>query len=386
MEKRILNFSEFILENFVFEQEEKKEGVVFIAASTSKTNITDESAKVMGVKKDVIYKVTLKNGLDSIKGLSEKFPLMSFAEKKKNEMTITEGNKVSAGKDILKINDKSIEEKGEINLNKSEVAGKEMVIEASNNGVLMLYRLAGYYGENPPGRKRNDGITGFYKTAGLTLNQTQDYVINIQMGTEDERTSEWIGAWSGSGLQYWMNGVYGLICTATVQQAGGTVKDKLSQEYKTYKQGEKDPKKQAEIINEEFVKMQKELIAKKFLVNSQPIDVKGDLESILSNKSNYKNTVGKITFTDSGISKFVEIGNKVIDHVSKSSRPKGFSERIDSLLPKTSGILKKSLGTTNKESAKKWMDHVQTEHQYSPGKPLGAQQGMQTMDFGEGKY
>jgi len=386
MEKRILNFSEFILENFVFEQEEKKEGVVFIAASTSETDITDSSAKVMGVKKDVIYKVTLKNGLDSIKGLSEKFPLMTLAEKKKNEITVTEGNKVSPGKDILKINDKSIEEKGEINLNKSEVAGKEMVIEASNNGILMLYRLAGYYEEDSRGKKRNDGITGFYETSKLTLNQTQDYVINIQMGTKDKRTSEWIGAWSGSSLRYWMNGVYAQICTATVQQAGGTVKDKLSQGYETYKQEEKDPKKQAEIINEDFVKMQKELIAKNFLVNSQPIDVKGDLESLLSNRSNYKKTGDKITFTDSGISKFVEIGNKVIDHLSKSSRPKGFSEKIDPLLPKTSAILKKSLGTTSKEMAKEWMGHVQTEHQYSSGKPLGAQQGMQTMNFGEGNY
>lgn len=385
MEKRILNFSEFILENFVFEQEEKKEGVVFIAASTSESNVTDSLAKDMGIKKDVKYKITLKNGLDSLKGLSKEFPLMTLAEKKKDSMTVVEGDNVLAGKDILKINDRSIEEKGEINLNKSEVAGKEMVIEASNNGVLMLYRLAGKYGDQD-GVKRNDGITGFYKTAGLTLNQTQDYVINIQMGTKDQRKNEWLGAWSGSNNQSWMNTIYGLICTATVQQAGGKVKDKLSQGYETYKQGEKDPKKQAELINETFIRMQKGLITKKFLANSQPIDVKGDLESLLSNKSNYKNTVGKITFTDSGIAKFIEVCNKVIDHVSESSRPEGFSEKIDSLLPEASGILKKSFGVPSKELARKWMEFVQTEHQYASGKPAGGQQGMQTLDFGEGKF
>jgi hypothetical protein len=384
MEKRVLSFREFISESFIYEEETKVEGVVFVAASTSDTNVTDSLAKEMGVKKDVKYKITLKGGLDPLKGLSKEFTLLTLAEKKKDSITVTEAGKVSTGKDILNIGDKSINEKGTMDLSKSELEGNDLIIEASNNGILALYRIAGKYNKE---EKRNDGITGFYKTSGLSLKNTKDYLINVEMGTKDQRKNEWVGAWSGVSNTSLMNTVYSEISAAVVQKAGGEIKDQMTQDYEVIKQKSTDHKKMAELINNDMVRLQNGMIKKKLLVNTTPIDLKQDLETFLSDSKIYtKSSSGKILFTELGISKFLEIVNKVVEYFSDSSRPKGFPEKMEVLLPKASEIIKKTFGEAGKQTPKTWIDHVQTPHTYSTvGTPSG-KTGMQTVEFGEGKF
>lgn len=380
-----------LYENFttgVFEQEKLSlKGVVLISASTSDTNVQDLIAKKMGVKKDTRYKITIKGGIDPLMGLSEQFPIFDLAEKKKSVMTITEEGKVPAGKDIFKINDKSIDEKGKITLKKSELSGKDVVIEASNNGILILYRIAGKYGKetNEKGEEimRNDGITGFYKTSGLTLNQAADYIVNIEMGTKDQRKNAWFGAWNKSSNVPLMNTFYNLICSGTVLKAGGKVIDQGSKRWMSDLQNSSDSKKIAESINTSLDKLHKSLIKRKFMVNKAPMDMKSEIETFISDGSNYTKKGDKVFFTKQGIDKFLELRKKFLDFVCDSSIPEGFPAEASSLLPKASEIIKGTFGEAGSETPKTWLEHVQEEHEYAQaGAPSGST-GMNILDFKE---
>ena len=383
-----------LYENFtsdIFEQEKSSlQGVALIYSSTSDTNVADALAQKMGVKKDVKYKITIKGGLDVLMGLSEEFPLPKLAESKKNVMSVSEDGKVAAGKDILKINDKVIDEKGKITLKKSDLSGKELVIEAANNGVLALYRLSGKYGEstNEKGEKvkRNDGMTGFYKTSGISLSQAADYVVSVELGTKDQRKNEWFGAWNKNNNEPITNTFYGLICSGVVLNAGGKVIDQLAKKYEVVQQNSSDSKKIAESINISLDRMHKSLVKRKFMVNKAPMDMKSEIETFVSDSSNYIKKGEKVSFTKSGIDKFLELRKKFIDFVCNSSLPEGFPEEASSLLPKASEIIKGTFGQAGTETPKTWLEHVQTQHQYAEGGTPQGQSGMKVIDFGEGKF
>lgn len=383
-----------IYENFttgVFEQEKLAlEGVVLISASTSDTNIQDALAKKMGVKKDTKYKITIKGGLDPLRGLSAQFPIFDLAEKKKSVMTITEEGKVPAGKDIFKINDKSIDEKGKITLKKSELSGKDVVIEASNNGILILYRIAGKYGKetNEKGEEimRNDGITGFYKTSGLTLDQAADYIVNVEMGTSDQRKNQYAGAWSKSGNSSVSNTFLALVCSGVVIKAGGKILDQGSKKYDVVKKNSRDTKEIADSINSSLALIQKSMITRKFMVNRTPIDMKTDIEGFVSDESNYTKKENNVLFTKAGASKLLDLRNKFIDFICRASKIEGFPEETSQLLPKASEIMKKTFGTAGSKTAENWIQFVQREQQYAQAGAPSGNQGMNTLDFKEGGF
>jgi hypothetical protein len=116
------------------------DAVVFISVASSASNITPNLAEKLGVKVDTKYKVEVANSPAS-GGLGRFFTLSSKdGSKFGTTIKITEVGAVAKGQDYLSINGKTITETGQFVLTKAEVQNG-LIIEASNNGLLVLARL-----------------------------------------------------------------------------------------------------------------------------------------------------------------------------------------------------------------------------------------------------
>jgi hypothetical protein len=124
--------------NTVNEQEKSSTqlntGYAVTMAFTDTDNIKSDVAAKMGVQKDTKYTFETDDFISFLHQCQK--------NGKFNLDVLGKGEKVPAGKDILEIGDKKIDEKGFIVLQKEDFEGDKIKITASNNGLLCLMRMA----------------------------------------------------------------------------------------------------------------------------------------------------------------------------------------------------------------------------------------------------
>jgi len=394
--EKILKFSQFIKES-INEAESKSisdNAVVYIGAGTTKSNITDSQAKKMGVEKDKKYKITIKN-IGNLMSLSNKQTLEYLASK--NRIKVEDMGKVKPGEDYLKIGDLEIKESGDIAMSMKDLGNGPVVIEAANNGILALYRISGKY---DAAKKISSGIRGFKRTANWKkpFSDVNDFVISVQMGapvSAEGRFGEWMGAWSGEGTpnSSVRNGFLNVISAVATQVSGGKVLDQNLKKVPYIKNGSDSAEEGAKWVNEYCNGMKESMLKRRFLANSKEIDFKSDIKSFLTNKENFnlgspnpRTRDRMVKYTPKGKKALADLWKKIRGGISKSTRPEGFSAKIDPLLPEASKILQSTFGSVYPDLAERSIERVQRENVYGKAiaKSAGAGAGSET--FGEGEF
>jgi hypothetical protein len=381
---KILRFSQFINEAETSSGGDK--AVVYIGAGTSKSKITDSYAKNdLGVEKDKKYKIEFKN-IGHLVSLGKQRNLKVLADQKR--IKVEEVGKVDKGEDYLKIGDKEIEGTGELVISKEDVGGKPFVIEASNNGILILYRIA-------------NGIREFRKKAGWIsppkpFIDVNDFIVSFTMGTpvsnDESRFSIWAGAWSGKvDNTARRNGFLSNVSSAVVHLGGGKVLDQMSKRANFLKlKGNESLDAAVTYINNSVNASRVNLLKRKFLANSKEVDLKSEIKSFLSDSKNWKSqSTGpgiKVTYTPKGKENLKKLWDKAKDEISKSSKPEGFSDKINPLLPEASKILKSTLGSVYPGLCEDWIERVQRENKYSKAISKSGNMGSGSDDYKEGEF
>ena len=388
---KILKFEEFL--NEAESPSGPGDTIVYVGAGTTNSNITDSAAKKMGVEKDKKYRITLKN-IGYLAGLGENQTLQDKADK--NAIKMEEIGGVKPGEDYLKIGENEIIEKGDMKISKKDFPG-EVVIEAANNGILALYRIAGKY---DPKEKRNDGIAGFYGTLKQTakkfkpFSEAKDYIIEVKMGAPvsgDGRFSEWMGAWSGASNSYAKNGFLNALSAAVVQISGGTVMDQILKKVEYVKTKSTDVPGAVEWLSRYSNGLRKGLLKRKFLVNSEEIKPESDIKKFLETPANWKVINGprgtkKVTYSNEGKKALGVLWEKIEEEICKSSRPEGFSQSIDPLLPEASKIVRSTFGSIYPDLADRYMERVQRENEYKTTTSGSGGMGSGNTEFEEGAF
>ena len=381
---KILRFSQFINESETLSGDDK--AVVYIGAGTSKSKITDSYAKdTLGVEKDKKYKIEFKN-IGHLVSLGKQRNLKVLADQKR--IKVEEVGEVDNGEDYLKIGDKEIKGTGELVISKGDVGGKPFVIEASNNGILILYRIA-------------NGIREFRKKAGWIkpskpFIDVNDFIMSFKMGTpvsnDESRFSIWAGAWSGKvDNTARRNGFVSAVSTSVVHLGGGKVLDQISKRANFLKlKGNESLNDAVTYINNSVNASRMNLLKRKFLANSNKVDLKSEIKAFLSDAENWESKSSgpyiTVTYTTKGKKNLSDLWNKVKNEISKSSKPEGFSDKINPLLPEASKILKSTLGTVYPKVAEDWIKRVQRENKYSKAISKSGNMGSGSDDYKEGGF
>jgi hypothetical protein len=118
------------------------DGIAFISASTSASNITDQLASNIGIKKDTVYTLTMQN-IASLRFIDTDGSKFGGAQAQTRITINLDSTQKTAkpGDDMLEINGRKLLETGTIFLKKTDLTGP-ITITASNNGMLALVRFA----------------------------------------------------------------------------------------------------------------------------------------------------------------------------------------------------------------------------------------------------
>jgi len=389
---KILKFSQFINEAETSSGGDK--AVVYIGAGTTKSNITDSQAKKMGVEKDKKYKITI-NDIGNLMSLSSTQTLNFLAEK--NRMKVEDMGKVKPGEDYLKIGDLEIKESGDIAMSKNDLGKGPIVIEAANNGILALYRISGKYNKE---KGISSGIKGFKRTINWKkpFSEVNDFVINVNMGapvSAEGRFGEWMGAWSGEGKPNSpiRNGFVDRISAVATKVSGGKVLDQNLLNAPYVKSDSDSVEEGAEWVNGYCNKMRENMLKRKFLANSKEIDFRSDIKSFLTNKENFslsspnpRTNVRMVKYTPKGKKELASLWKKIAGGMAKSTRPDGFSSKIDPLLPEASKILQSTFGGVYPDLAERSMVRVQRENKYGKATAKSGGAGAGSESFAEGGF
>lgn len=381
---KILKFSQFINEAETSSGGDK--AVVYVGAGTSKSKITDSYAKNdLGVEKDKKYKIEFKN-IGHLVSLSEQRNIKTLADTKR--IKVEEIGEVNNGEDYLKIGNKEIKGPGELVISKREVGGGPFVVEASNNGILILYRIA-------------KAIREFRKSAKWIsppkpFTDVNDFIMSFTMGTpvsnDESRFSKWAGAWSGNvDNTSSRNGFLSTISTAVVHLGGGKVLDQMSKRAKFLSiKGNESLDAAVDYVNNSVNASRENLLKRKFLANSKEVDLKSEIKSFLSDSNNWKSeSTGpgiKVTYTPKGKENLKKLWDKAKDEISKSSKPEGFSDKINPLLPEASKILKSTLGSVYPGLCEDWIERVQRVNKYGKAVPKSGNIGSGSDNYQEGGF
>lgn len=367
MNSPIIESYQFFLDNVLNEQQ-ASQGVAFISASTSESNITTSLAAKMGVKSNVKYKVettSLGGFLTFTKNDGSKYG---------KSVKVTAISKVNPGTDYLSINGKVIEESGSFTLTKAELNSK-VKIEAAGNGLLVLARLG-------------DALLALNDFGGAILsNNVSNYIIKFSMGgSVDEKSSRGYKAYFSKpgGLTAHKNAMAVFLIEAAMIASG--YKDRISKTDKIYSGYVKTIESMGNNIATMYPKHLATNIIKTnhTLVNLNPAAMGSSWSNIVANKDKlFTKSGNKLSLTKTGWSLLNAASAEIANAIAPTKYPNGFGDGAADIFKSYSSFFIKDLSQHN---FPKWLDKVQTAGNWDTVDPKYAEQGDANKAQAEGQY
>ena len=350
-------------------------GVTFISASSSASNVTPALAQKMGVEANKLYTIQLK----SIGQLASIYNDGRFGGDKAKTSGIVfdpaAATPTKPGEDILEINGKRITEAGSIIFTKAELAGKPVTIKASGNGLLNLLRMG-------------EGIQVMYTTHKNSLVMSKDYAMRFAIGGN-------VAEKDSRGFSYWFakpgqleadSNLIAMVAAMALLKASGN-ENRISKKdpvvsgwYEAMIKG-KDAKSS---INAIAAHVSKNLTGRMMLTQNPPADTSAAW-TITDTKPLMKiaNEVAKIKLTDAGNAALKAIMAPVATAIAPIAPPPGFGTESQGVLDTYSQMIKTELAA---KTPGYWFMSCQEESQWSPAEQKPGASGTAKADQKEGQF
>lgn len=292
MDKYVIeSFQEFLNSNSVFLNEKEggtqSDAIAMVSAYTSSSNIKPDLAKGLGIGLNKSYTFTA-NFLDLLYSIG--------STKKFDSKILGEGVAVKSGEDVLKINDKTITEKGEFYIDKKEGLGN-VKITVSGNGFLCLARMGAALVDMFS--KRNISFRSGQSYSG-TKRECKDWVMKFSLGgvvkSEDSRGYNYYYAYPGSLSEHASSNAL-TIAIASLEFTGNDsliarknpqISSKfdsvVNAHYNNYVKGKKNI---GESLQKEVESSAKSLLDKNILVTASPKLNTSEADAFVKNASSY---------------------------------------------------------------------------------------------------
>lgn len=348
--------------------------VVYVSASSSASNVAPALAQKMGVKPNTLY--TIK--LPSLFKLRSIYLDGKFGGEKANADFVRLDPTTAAtkpGEDILEINGKRITESGAIILTKAELANPQIVIKASNNGLLTLIRMG-------------EAFEVMYTTHKVTLGFAKDFALRFAIGGN-------VAEKDSRGFSYWFarpgenSGSANTIATvagmAFLKAAGHEGKIAVTDSVfgDLYNNSVKD-KTPAESLASVAASMAEKVKSRQMLVQSPPADL-----SKAWNITNYsaliKTTSPKVVLRDEGLTALALIVSEVAKAIAPITPPPGFGEESKGVLASYAEMIQSSL-TRKKATIATWFERLQSTADWDKTKPVPGATGIASANQKEGQF
>jgi len=349
------------------------DGIAFISSSTSASNITDQLAANIGIKKDIVYTLTMQN-IASLRFIDTDGSKFGGAEAKTRITINLDSTQKTAkpGDDMLEINGRKLLETGTIFLKKADLTGP-ITITASNNGMLALVRFA---------NSQADMVTRFKFYLGNCQNFVLKFTLGNPVAEADARGFSYY--WAKPGQLGSISNMIAAAISINLLNALGVPdhiakNDPVAGDYFTrYVNGKDSAAATTAIANgaANFVK------GKRMLVNNPIPDVgaawtglsSADFKILIS----YNEKSQKFKLLPEGVKRLTAVFTKIAEAVSPTKSPVEFGNDGAAVFAGYTDIIKN--GLLSKASAynlNEWFDRVQSVQTWTgaPNVPAGGGTG-----------
>jgi hypothetical protein len=314
------------------------DGVAFIEASTSSTNITDDLAQRLGLKTGTLYTLNLKS-LSQLKYLADdgKYGGPAISQGLAQPFDAT-GTLTKPGDNIITVNGKTINGSGSFIILKSEIPqGTPVQIQFAGNGMLLLMRLAG-------------ALKDMAEKDKFQLGYAKAYAIKFTLGgsvdQKDSRGFSYQLATPGGQLNSQSDALIGMLSINLLNAAGHTdqiaVNDKvfgpLFNNYIKGNDGQTATRKIAEFVANNLTKL-------KMLATVPPADTSaawtqlGDINKLMVSDNSKK----KWVLTNDGVAKFKFLMTEVSKAILPTTSSAGFGNEASSVMSEYSKTINAGL-------------------------------------------
>jgi hypothetical protein len=357
------------------------DGISFVSASASASNITDQLAATIGIKKDTVYTLTMNNIalLRFVDTDGSKFGGTNAQSRITINLDSTQKT-AKPGDDVLEINGKKILETGTIFLKKTELTG-QVTITAANNGMLTLVRFANALADMATRQK-------FY------LGNCQNFVLKFALGNPkaeaDSRGFSYYWAQPGK-LNYISNAIaagvsINLLNTLGLQDSIATSDPVFSTYFNQWVSG-KDAAAATTAIAKGaagFVK------SRNMLINDQIPELgaawtglgSADFKTLVQ----YDERSKKFKLLPEGAKRLNVVFNKIAESIAPTKAPVNFGNEGTEVFTGYADIIKTGLATVARNNnITHWFDLVQQVHDWQKGSTTPAPGGSGGKNQGEGQ-
>lgn len=350
-------------------------GVTFISASSSASNVAPALAQKMGVEANKLYTIQLK----SIGQLAVIYNDGRFGGDKAKASGIgfdpATATATKPGEDILEINGKRITETGSIIFAKAELAGKPVTIKASGNGLLNLLRMG-------------EALQVMYTTHKNSLMMSKDYAMRFAIGGN-------VAEKDSRGFSYWFakpgqleadSNLIAMVVAMALLKASGN-ENRISKKdpvvsgwYEAMIKG-----RDAKASLTEIAKLTSTRLASRMmLTQNPPADVTGAW-TITDTKPLMRiaNEVAKIKLTEAGNAALKAIMPAMAAAIAPIAPPPGFGAESQGVLNVYAQMIKSELEA---KLPGYWFMSCQEESQWSPDEQTPGASGTAKADQKEGQF
>jgi hypothetical protein len=411
--KKILDFATFINESSINEQAPTKRGVVAYKASASKTRLTPNLAKELGIENDSIYQIDLDT-IGRLGNITQSIPkdgkgtnISALLNKGVFGMTIKKiGKTTKPGLDVLTINGTPVTPGPDgVVLTSSDFKGSKNVITAANNGILVLTRLS---------RAIWDALeTSSLRGQKISPELSIDWSIQLSIGGDPldsgSRGYKYFYAIPGS-LDATRNSILNYISAASVRTYKNSDTN-LSVTFPDYPRNQdswwtirvcKSTEKltsRPEIINALALDFNKTvnmfrlgLLKENNLVNQNSVDISKEWKDFASKIDSYMNRgfnsgarKEMISLKPEGYKAILDLMVVISSKISDVSAPEGINIS-PSVLSSLTTITKDGLSFKGSGMIDPSIQSVQRSNAYGPSSQNAGSQGMSAVNQGEGAY
>jgi hypothetical protein len=344
--------------------------VFFLSAATSASNVGPDLAANLGVKPDTLYTITFP-GKDILTALQ------TFASREGTKfgktMVIDAGTPTAKGQDVLEIGGTRIEEAGSAVFTKSQTPSIT-TIKASNNGLLVLARLAG-------------GLDFLQKTRAITPASAADWAISLNLGgqvnvDESRGYTAWYAKLPSDSNEIGLTDIGNTIARVVSQAILKGSKLPTGQSAEAFI-NQQDPKNKeifdlyikdsADPIGSVSAMAVKAMMNREILPNSEFNSQAANallqkfINGATTNLIFPKRDDQLVMLTPAGETAFAQICETAVNSILPTSAPAGFKAVPSELISSYSGLVKQMFGTRFK--TKDNFNWVQKIHQYAAAKP-----------------